>query len=217
MESVHYKGKTQNIVSAAALLLVAGFLFCSCQKEVAAPGSGAGGGGTTNQKPKVGTIWTYRYYTYYSTPGGGIATSTVLTLKAKSLDVLGGEQWLNIVDMVPDTTYFLLNEKPGGLYDYTNNSSYLFCKSPAAVNDTYNSYLSGMTETVVVKTTTDSLATGIGNIPVIYYEGSSGAYIYDKIWYNEYAWVVKRETYRRNPIAGIYYRYSTLALDNIVY
>ena len=185
-------------------------------------GGGTGGGGTTNQKPKVGTRWTYRYYTYYGYAGGGIATSAVLTFRAKSLDVLGGEQWLNIADAGPDTTVFFLNEKTGGLYEFANNASYLFCKNPAVVNDTYNSYASGKPETMVVKTTSDSALINIGgtpvNLPVIYYEGSNGGVIYDKIWYNEYAWVVKKETYVVNPFPpGVYYRYSTLSLDNIVY
>jgi len=220
----HYKNPVKNTIAALMLLLAAGFVFCSCQKEITVDngsGAGGGGGGTTNQKPKVGTVWTYRYYTYYGFTGGGLATSAVLKLRAKSLDVSGGEQWLNIVDTDTDTTVFFLNEKTGGLYDYTNSSSYLFCKYPAVVNDTYNSYLSGKTETVVVKNITDSTTIGIsGNpvsIPVIYYEGSSGGNIYDKFWYNEYAWIVKRETYKVNPFSGYYYRYSTLALDNIVY
>ena len=90
------------------------------------------------QKPKVGTTWTYVYYTYYST--GGLATSGVITHKATSQVTLGGESWLMVKDVTADTVVYYLQEKTGGLYQYTNNSSNLLCKNPAVLNETYTSF-----------------------------------------------------------------------------
>jgi hypothetical protein len=210
-----------NRIKTVFIILLTGFIFSSCQKEV--NGSIDGGGSVTpvKQKPKLGTVWTYRYY-IYNTPGagGGIHSTGTLTLKAKSEDVLGGEKWLNIVDIATDTTVFLLNEKSGGgLYQYTNNKSYLLCKDPAAVNDTYNTFNNGSLEDFTVKLVKDTLPTGIGDIPANYYEGVKLTYLVDQIWYNEYAWIVRKQYYVSKPGIGswIYYRYSTLFLDKIEY
>ncbi|MFZ1369919.1 MAG: hypothetical protein WAR78_06040, partial [Ferruginibacter sp.] len=123
-------------------------MISSCQKEI----DGIVNGATTapaNQKPKLGTTWIYRYNTFYSF--GGLLSSKFVTLKAKTEEVHGGETWLNIVDMDADTTVYLLNTKTGGLYQYANNNSYLFCKYPAAVNDTYNTFNKGEFEDFTVK------------------------------------------------------------------
>ncbi|GAB2841546.1 hypothetical protein [Ferruginibacter profundus] len=212
--------KPFNRIKTVLLLLLTGFLCSSCQKEVNGLIDGGGSVIPVKQKPKVGTVWTYHYYTY-NTPGagGGIKTSIILTLKAKSEDVLGGEKWLNIVDVATDTTVFLLNEKPGGLYQYTNNKSYLLCKDPAAVNDTYNTFNNGSAEDFTVKLVKDTLPTGIGDIPVNYYEGVKLTYLVDQVWYNEYAWIVRKQYFISKPGIGtwVYYRFSTLFLDKIEY
>jgi hypothetical protein len=209
-----------NRVKIVFIILLTGFVFSSCQKEANDSISGGGSIIPPKQKPKVGTVWTYRYYIYNSPgAGGGIHSIDTLTLKAKSEDVLGGEKWLNIVDVATDTTIFLLNEKVGGLYQYTNNQSYLLCKNPAVVNDTYNTFNNGSTEDFTVKLVKDTLSTGIGDIPANYYEGVKLTYLVDQVWYNEYAWIVKKQYYVSKPGIGtwIYYRYSTLFLDKIVY
>ena len=192
--------------------------FYSCKK-----GSGGGTDGTVPaQKPKVGTIWTYRYYTYNSpVAGGGIHTTEVVNYKAKNEVVLSGEKWLTIVNMATDTTVFILNEKTGGLYQYANNSSNLFCKNPAVLNETYNSFNDGSTEAFTVKGVKDTLLTGIGGIPSNYYEGVKSSQLIDQLWYNENAWIVQRHffLYTTNPPMpfNYYYRYSSLYLDNIQY
>lgn len=208
---------TGNSIQKGVIILTALFVFNSCKK-----GTDATDGTTTNQKPKVGTIWTYRYYTYNSpAAGGGIHTTEVLNYKAKSEVVLGGEKWLNIVNTATDTTVFILNEKTGGLYQYANNSSNLFCKNPAVLNESYNSFNDGSTETFTVKGVKDTLLTGIGGIPSNYYEGVKSSKLIDMLWYNEYAWIVQRHffLYTTNPPMpfNYYYRYSSLYLDNIQY
>jgi hypothetical protein len=97
-----------NSIQKALIVLAAICVFNSCKKS-----SDSGTGGTTaDQKPKVGTIWTYRYYVYNSpAAGSGIHSTEVLNYKAKNEVVLGGEKWLNIVNMATDTTIFILNEK----------------------------------------------------------------------------------------------------------
>ena len=118
-------------------MVMAGSIILSCQKEI--DGSITGGGIVpASQKPKVGTTWIYAYYTFYSY--GGVATSKVVTHKAKTEETFGGEKWLKIVDVSTDTTVYFLNAKTGGLYQYTNSTSNLLCKYPASVNDTYTTF-----------------------------------------------------------------------------
>lgn len=199
-----------------AALIIGSYFILSCQKEI----DGTINGGTVipsaDKKPKLGTTWTYYYYTYYSY--GGVATSKIITHKAKTEETLGGEKWLNIVDVSADTTVYYLNVKTGGLYQYANNSSYLFCKYPAVVNDTYNTFNEGAAEDFTVKGVNDSLATGIGVIPLNYYEGFKGGDIIDLLWYNNNAWIIwKYQYYKGPPPANRYYLYSKMFIDNIVY
>ncbi|MEP7237936.1 MAG: hypothetical protein ABI685_08730 [Ferruginibacter sp.] len=187
----------------------------SCQKEI----NGLSNGGIivpANQKPKVGTTWTYRHYTYYSY--GSLATIKMVTHKAKSEEMLGGEKWLKIVDVETDTTVYFLNEKTAGLYQYANNSSNLLCKDPAAVNDSYTTFNEGAAEMFTVKGVNDTLATGVGDIPLNYYEGVKTALLIDLIWYNKYAWIVWKFQYiKTGPPGNRYWLYSKMYLDNIVY
>lgn len=198
------------------LLIFGAGTILSCQKEI----NGLYDGGSTtdpvNQTPKVGTIWTYRHTTYHVL--GSVVSSKVIYHKAKSEETLGGEKWLKIVDVDTDTTVYYLNIKAAGLYQYTNNNSFLFCKYPAALNDTYNTFNDGSTEDFTVKGVNDTLPTGIGDIPANYYEGVKGGYLIDRIWYNKNAWIVHRVIWRKKPDPSVaYYRYSTMYIDNIVY
>src|SRR6478752_5584424 len=108
------------------LMIAAGCFLASCQKEV--DGSDPGGGPVVpvDQKPKVGTIWTYNY-NWYTSPGGSTNTKIVYH-KAKSEEIIGGEKWLKIVDVETDTTVYYLNTKVDELYQYANNVSNLLCK-----------------------------------------------------------------------------------------
>lgn len=195
------------------LFSFSGILLISCQKEITDLVNG--NINPANQKPKLGTLWTYRYYTYYAY--GGVATSGIIMHKAKTEETIGGEKWLNIVDVNTDTTVYLLNEKTGGLYQYTNNASYLFCKNPASVNDAYTTFFEGGTEDFIVKAVKDTLPTGIGDIPVNYYEGYRGTQLVDLLWYNTNAWIVRKIQYRKPPLGTLFYKYSALFIDNIVY
>ncbi len=195
------------------VLITGAFSLMSCQKELDGLN---GGGGVINQKPKLGTTWTYRYYTYNI--DGSLHTTEIVTHKAKSEETINGEKWLRIVDVAADTLIYLLNEKTGGLYQYTNSNSYLLCKFPAMLNDTYSTYNEGTPEDFIVKGVNDTLPTGIGNIPVNYYEGFKGPQIIDLIWYNEYAWIVRKIQYRnRSRLIPFFYKYYVFYLDNIVY
>lgn len=196
------------------ILLLSLAVFVSCQKDI---------DGTNNaviipaaQKPKVGTSWVYFYTTYYAY--GAVRSVQKLTYKAKNEETLGGEKWLHIVDVATDTTVYYLNVKAGGLYQYTNNSSYLLCKYPAAINDTYNTFNDGMIEDFTVRAVNDTIPTGIGNIATHYYEGVKNGFIIDFIRYNNNAWIVYEIIWRKlPPPSSTYYRYSTMYIDTILY
>ncbi|HQW92697.1 MAG: hypothetical protein IPH68_02645 [Chitinophagaceae bacterium] len=196
-------------------MILTGFFLTSCQKEL----DGLINGGVitpVNQKPRVGTTWYYRYYVYF--PNGNVYTTGTVTHKAKSEETINGEKWLRIVDVATDTLAYLLNEKTGGLYQYTNSDSYLLCKYPAVLNDTYSTFNEGSTENFIVKGVNDTLPTGIGDVPVNYYEGFKGPQIIDLIWYNEYAWIVRKSQYRTRTLAlPFFYKHYTYFLDDIVY
>lgn len=196
------------------IVFFCGVLFTSCQKQI--DGLLSSTVAPPKQKPKVGTTWTYRYYVYHQ--DGSLYTTAVVTHRAKTEVNLGGEAWLEIVDVAADTTVYFLNEKSGGLYQYSNNSANLFCKFPAVVNDTYNTFNEGSAETFTVKAANDTLPTGIGDIPANYYEGVKGTQLIDLIWYNEHAWIVRKTQYRnRSILTPFFYKHYTFFLDAINY
>lgn len=201
-------------ISRIFFILLLPLLLISCQKEI--DGLINGTVSPANQKPKLGTVWTYNYSVWFSY--GGLQYSKTITHKAKSEETLGGEKWLNIVNMETDTTVYYLNTKTGGLFQFANNGSNLFCKYPALLNETYTSFNDGSSEDFMVKGVNDSIATGIGTVPVNYYEGVKVGDIIDLIWYNDDAWILWRTVYRkRPPPSGQYYRYSTMFISSIVY
>ena len=198
------------------IVLTAGcFLISSCQKELDGEVLGISGPPVV-LKPKVGTEWTYLYYTYLSL-NGGIRTSATVKYWAKEEKVIAGEKWLNIVETGVDTTVYLLQEKADGLYQYTNNAPYLLCKKPAVLNTSYSTFNMGAAEDFTVKGVQDSLATNIGYIPVNLYEGTKVGAIADQIWYHENAWIVRHYGFRKPPLGTISYRNSAYFLMYITY
>lgn len=195
-------------------LMTTGF-FISCQKEVDGLIT-AGPVIPVNQKPRVGTIWTYRYYTYNI--DGSLHSTETCIHKAQSEEIIAGEKWLKIVNVAMDTVVYLLNAKTGGLFQYTNNNSFLLCKYPAMLNDLYPTFNEGSTENFSVKGVNDTLPTGIGDVPANYYEGVKGIQLIDLIWYNDHAWIVRKTQYRnRSLLTPFYFKYYTYFLDRIVY
>ena len=200
------------------VLITGASAIVSCQKEI----DGTTGGGTVipvpaNQKPKVGTIWTYQYN--WVNHMGGPNHAKMITHRAVSEETLGGEKWLKIIDVEPDTVVYYLNTKTDGLYQYTNNSSNLLCKYPAAVNDTYTTFNAGASEVFTVRGVNDTTATGLGNISLSKYEGVKTSYIIDVLWYNKNAWIVWQYQYKLVPVAPapIYFLYSKMFIESIVY
>jgi len=190
----------------------------ACQKELNFDSATTGGGGPLEgKKPRLGTIWTFDYNVYQQ--DGSLLYSKVLMYKAKTAEVLGGETWLHVVDLDTDTTVFYLNEKTGGLFQYTNNASNLFCKAPAAVYDTYTSFNEGSSEDFTVKAVGDTISTGVGDIPANYYEGKKSGQLIDQLWYNENAWIVWKVQYKSRSVLPppVYYRYSSLYIRSIEY
>lgn len=166
--------------------------------------------------PKLGTTWVYQQ-DKFKADGINYITTTV-THKATSEVTLGGETWLKITDDTLATVY-LLNVKPGGLYQYADNASQLLCKMPAAVNDVYTAYNRGGSENFTVKQTGITVGSGgtsYNNINM--YEGYQGANLWDKIWYNDAVWFARRETWRYDPFFLTFYRRdSRLILTSITY
>lgn len=197
------------------LIVLSALILASCQKEIDGTVF-SGGVNPATQKPKVGTTWTYRYYIYHQ--DGSLYQSFIMTHKAKSEDTLGGEKWLNVIDVDADTTVYFLNVKADGLYQYANNTANLFCKYPATIGDSYNTFNEGAAENFIVRGVKDTLPTGIGDILTNYYEGYKSNILIDLVWYNNNAWIVRKTQYRnRSLITPSFYKYSTLFLDQIVY
>lgn len=204
------------------LILMAGAgTVLSCQKEIdGATGGGSGNPVPADQKPKVGTTWTYRYE-WVNSPGG-LTNGKTVYYKAKSEEILGGEKWLKIVDVETDTVVYYLAEKTNGLYQYTNNNSYLLCKYPAVVNDTYTTFNTGTVEDFTVREVDITTATGIGDIPLSRYDGVKPGYpnIIDVIWYNKNSWITWKKLYKLvdvSPNPPVYFMYSRMLIYNIVY
>ena len=150
---------------------------------------------------------------------GGPNHAKMITHRAVSEETLGGEKWLKIIDVEPDTVVYYLNTKTDGLYQYTNNSSNLRCKYPAAVNDTYTTFNAGASEVFTVRGVNDTTATGLGDIPLSKYEGVKTSYIIDVLWYNKNAWIVWQYQYKLVPVSPspIYFLYSKMFIESIVY
>ena len=200
------------------ILIIGTSTIISCQKEV----NGLTDGTTTitpaDQKPKVGTIWTYQY-NWFNGPGFP-TNSKIITHRAQSEVILGGEKWLKIVDQETDTVVYYLNSRIDGLYQYTSANSYLLCKYPAVVNDTYTTFNGGSAEFFTVSGVNDTIATGLGDIPLSKYEGVKNSDIIDIFWYNKNAWIVWAFQYKRNqlpPSSSVYYLYSKMYIERIVY
>ncbi len=193
-------------------------LISSCQKEIDGTITFPGGVDPATLKPKVGTTWTYRMYTYHQ--DGTLYQTLSMTHRAKNEETLGGEKWLNIIDVDADTTVYYLQVKADGLYQYANNAPQLFLKDPAQVGDNYNTYNTGVSEQFFVRRVKDTLPTGIGDVLANYYEGYryNPYLIRDEIWYNKNAWVLRRTEYQtRNTRFFFWYKYRVFYLDNIVY
>lgn len=199
----------RNALSGAVLVI--SLLLTACQKD----SDGGNNGNNTNQKPKVGTTWTYRYYTFYV--NGGLATSSTIRYKAVSEVTLGGETWLKINEMGPDTTVYYLKGKTGGLYQYANNSSNLFCKDPASAGETYTTYHRGSSEDFTVVSVGQILPTDIGDVSSNFYEGKISGNLIDQVWYNSNSWILRHQFYRKFPQGTDYYKYSALFIESIVY
>lgn len=203
------------------VLLISASALISCQKEV--DGTIDGGTGPVipvDQKPKVGTLWTYRLE-WWNTPGGTTNVKNIYH-KAVSEETLGGEKWLKIVDVEPDTVVYYLNTKTDGLYQYTNSNSYLLCKYPAITNDTYTTFNTGTVEDFTVRTVDVTTPTGVGDIPLTKYEGvkPGDPRIITVLWYNKNAWITWRYMYKLVPVPPnppVYYLYSRFYIDKIVY
>lgn len=189
----------------------------SCQKEIDGLTDGSIIPPVADQKPKVGTIWTYQYY-WYNAPGAP-TNAKIVKHRAQSEETLGGEKWLKIVDVETDTVVYYLNTKTDGLYQYTNSNPYLLCKYPAPVNDTYITFNGGSAEFFTVRGVNDTIPTGLGDIPLSKYEGVKNSDIIDLIWYNKNAWIVWQYLYKRVIISPftVYYLYSKMYIESIVY
>jgi hypothetical protein len=207
----------KNKYSCFAALIIALLAMLSCQKEIDGSIDQGIVVNPTNLEPRVGTTWTYFYY--WVTHQGGPTHAKTVKYKAASDTTISGEKYLRIIDMENDTLVYYMTRKVDGLYQFTNNASYILCKHPAAVGDTYTTFNDGATEDFTVRGVNDSTSTGIGNIPLSKYEGVKTGYIIDVLWYNKNAWIVWKNQYKKNvfPMGIEYYLFSRMFIDRIVY
>jgi hypothetical protein len=167
-------------------------------------------------KPRVGTTWTYRYRTF---DGSGTAyPPTSITIKATAEQSLGGESWISL-DSASVSNWYKLKIKSDGLYQYANGASYLLCKDPAALNETYtgynNTYTNTGKDTLTVKGVGITLDVPIDILVVNYYEGAKLGNVVEKIWYNSKYWILKKETYIVNPFSGAWHIDKRWEITNI--
>jgi hypothetical protein len=203
-----------------AILLISGLFLTSCQKEV--DGSMADGTNPpVQQKPRVGTTWTYRYYIYHV--NGGIFKQSVLKFRATEEEIINGEKFFKIKDIDADSLIGYFAERTGGLYHYTNNTSQLLFKDTIGMTfGNYPAYFEGMALDMRIKNIGDTIQTFVGDVPANYYEGWSNWFMGDKIyymiWYNKYNWILRETKYivfGNQP--GTYYKYASYELLSIVY
>lgn len=170
-------------------------------------------------KPRVGTTWTYRYRTF---DNAGVAHAPIsITIKATAEQSLGGENWISL-DSASTTNWYKLKIKSDGLYQYAGSASYLLCKDPATLNETYTGYNTAYTnpakDTVTVKGVGIILDAPINDMAVVnYYEGAKVGNVIEKIWYNSNYWIVKKETFVYNPFLGFWHTDKRWELTNIEY
>lgn len=181
----------RSVIAALVLICVAVSCKKSSSSTPAAP-----------DKPRVGTVWTYRYKTF---DGAGVVSSTNnISIKATAEQTLGGESWISL-DSAGTTNWYKLSLKSDGLYQYANGASYLLCKDPATLNQTYTGYNNAYTnpgkDTLTVLGSGISLDAPINTVTVNYYEGNKMGNVVEKIWYNSKYWIVKKETYILNSIS----------------
>lgn len=200
-------GKGKAVRSGTLLLVSIVILLASCQKENDNTQPVA-------QKPKVGTTWIYSYYIY--NPQGGVISSKFLTWKAVAQETIAGESWLRINELVVDTTVYLLREKTGGLYQYDNSSAQLFCKNPANTGDTYSSFYRDTTLAFTVSMAAFTYGSNVGDVKTNFYEARRNGNLTDEFWFNENAWILRQQSYRK-PLFGSYYKYTAHFIQSITY
>ena len=106
------------------------------------------------KNPKWGTTWTYRYYIYHQ--DGSCTSLFTLTYKAKSLDTLGGETWLRIIDVDADTTVYYPEKQGRRFISIRQQRIQPFLQDPASLGDSYTTYNEGGPENFIVKVKTPS-------------------------------------------------------------
>ena len=174
------------------LAIAALVIFGSCSKnETKEP---------ERTKPMLGTKWTYWYKKYDAVGVFDKGFRVIYTASAEQ--TVNNQTWLVITDST-QTPLFLLSQQADGLYHQVNNTPYLLCKFPAAVNDTYNSFNRGDDEIITVKETGITVNVPKGDMVCNRYEGEQGNVVRDVMWYNPDVWFVKKETYVSNIVTGI--------------
>jgi hypothetical protein len=197
------------------ILLMLGPFLTSCQKEVNGDFD-SGVNPSVQQKPRVGTTWTYRYYIYHV--NGGIFRQFVFKYRATEEQTINGEKFLVVKEVDRDSLIGLFGERAGGLNYYANNTSYLLFKDTAGMllNSSYPTFFEGrVLNPMTIKGIGDTTQSFIGDVPANYYEGYSLTTLFERIWYSKYYWIIRQIKYIF--FFTTYYKYSSLELMSIVY
>ena len=158
--------------------------------------------------PKAGSIWVYKY-TSYNEAGTATGTSNITYLGVEV--TIGGSTWISLVNQANSTAIIALQKRAEGWWynPLPGTTSSLWCKYPAAVNDTYP-YVYG---NCFVKNINASVTVPAGVYSDTYFvEGHDTNSLEDEFWFtNTGAVLVKFNTYDEKavgPAANVYRKES---------
>jgi hypothetical protein len=185
------------------LSIVSGLLFfSSCKKDEAATPPAS----TTD--PKAGSIWVFKY-TSYNEAGTVTGTSNVSYLGVEVS--IGGSTWISLVNQSNSTAIIAIQKRAEGWWynPLPGTTSSLWCKYPAAVNDSYP-YVYG---NCTVKDINASFTVPAGVYTGTYFvEGHDTNSLEDEFWFtNTGAVLVKFNTYDQKaagPASNVYRKES---------
>ncbi len=138
------------------LSVIAVFAVSGCSKSDSTPNN------TTQEDPKAGSKWVYKYTTYNES--GAVILSLNITLVATA-QTYSGSSWLLLTEQTSGQQFIAIQKRTDGWWQIPlpNTTPSLWYKNPCAVNDTYNLTINdGTTDQAKIISTTASATVPAG-------------------------------------------------------